>query len=57
MKNLGPYRKYIVAAAIIQAIIVVIGGYILFKESALKDQQEHKGQEHIKVEEPLKRDS
>ncbi len=31
MKQLGPYKKYIIAAAIIQSIIVVLIGYVLFK--------------------------
>lgn len=37
MKNLGPYKKYIIAAAIIQSIVVVVVGYILFKSKLTKD--------------------
>jgi len=31
MKSLGPYRKYIIAAAIVQSIIVIFASYLLFK--------------------------
>ncbi len=31
MKQLGPHKKYVIAAAVIQSIIVVIAGYLLFK--------------------------
>jgi|GEM_PF-3062643 len=55
MNNLGPYKKYIIAAAVIQSIIVIIVGFILFKSKAMKDPLEHEGQENPGVEEPLKR--
>ncbi len=45
MNNLGPYKKYIIAAAVIQSIIVIIVGFILFKSKAMKDPLEHEGQE------------
>ena len=57
MKQLGPYKKYIIAAAVIQSIIVIIVGYILFKSKAMKDPLEHKVQENPGVEEPLKRNN
>lgn len=31
MKQLGPYKKYIIIAAVIQSILVIIFGYSLFK--------------------------
>lgn len=55
MNNLGPYKKYIIAAAVIQSIIVIIVGFILFKSKAMKDPLEHEVQEKSGVEEPLKR--
>ena len=55
MNNLGPYKKYIIAAAIIQSIIVIIVGFILFKSKTMNDPLEHEGQEKSGVEEPLKR--
>lgn len=54
MKNLGPYKKYIFAAALIQVILVIIGGYLLFKYSAMKNSIKHEAQEKPRVEEPLK---
>lgn len=54
MKNLGPYKKYIVAAAVIQSIIVVVAGYLLFRAMADKASLEHQVQEKPGVEEPLK---
>jgi hypothetical protein len=54
MKQLGPYKKYIIAAAVIQSIIVVIVGYVLFKSMVEKDPMEHKAQEKPGIEEPLK---
>jgi len=32
MKQLGPYRKFVIAAAILQSIIVVVAGFFLFKD-------------------------
>ncbi len=55
MKHLGPYKKYIIAAAVIQSIIVIIVGYILFKSKAMKEPLEYSGQERPIVEESLKR--
>ncbi len=55
MNNLGPYKKYIIAAAVIQSIIVIIVGFILFKSKAMKDPLEQGGLEKSGVEEPLKR--
>ena len=54
MKHLGPYKKYIFAAAVIQVIIVIVGGYILFKYSAMKNPMKHEAQEKLRVEEPLR---
>ena len=54
MKHLGPYKKYIIAAAVIQCIIVIVGGYYLFKYSAMKNSMEHEAQEKPRLEEPLK---
>lgn len=54
MKQLGPYKKYIIAAAVIQSIIVVIVGFVLFKSMAEKDPVEHQVQDKAGVEEPLK---
>ena len=54
MKQLGPYKKYIIAAAVIQSIIVIIVGYVLFKSMAVKDPVEHQVQDKAAVEEPLK---
>ncbi len=54
MKQLGPYKKYIFAAAVIQVIIVIIGGYLLFKYSAMKNSMKHEAQEKPRLEEPLK---
>lgn len=34
MNRLGPYKKYIIAAAVIQSILVIFVGYILFKSRA-----------------------
>ena len=55
MKQLGPYKKYIIAAAVIQSIIVVIVGFVLFKSMAEKDPVEHQVQDKPGVEEPVKR--
>jgi len=55
MNNLGPYKKYIIAAAVIQSIIVAIAGYMLFKSKSVNDPLENKTQEKPGVEEPLKR--
>jgi hypothetical protein len=33
MKQLGPYRKIVITAAVVQTIIVVVAGYLLFKSS------------------------
>jgi len=54
MKQLGPYKKYIIAAAVIQSIIVVIVGFVLFKSMAEKDPVELQVQDKPGVEEPLK---
>lgn len=54
MKQLGPYKKYIIAAAVIQSVIVVIVGYVLFKSMAVEDPAEHQVQDKPGVEEPLK---
>lgn len=56
MKHLGPYKKYIVAAAVIQSIVVIIGGFILFKYSAEKDSAIDETQDTPRVEQP-QRDS
>lgn len=32
MKQLGPYRKFVIAAAIVQSIIVIVAGFLLFKD-------------------------
>lgn len=53
MKHLGPYKKYIVAAAVIQSIVVIIGGFILFKYSAEKKSAIYESQAP-RVEEPLR---
>lgn len=57
MKHLGPYRKYMIAGAIIQSIIVVVAGYLLFKSRAAKNPLEHDVQEKPVVEQPLKSDN
>ena len=54
MKQLGPYKKYIIAAAVIQSVIVVIVGYVLFKSMAVEDPVEQQVQDKPGVEEPLK---
>lgn len=57
MKHLGPYRKYMIAAAVIQSIIVVVAGYLLFKSKAMKSPLEHDVQDKPAVEQPLKTDN
>ena len=37
MKQLGPYRKYVTIAAIVQSVIVIVAGYLLFKSQAHRD--------------------
>ena len=54
MKQLGPYKKYIIAAAVIQSVIVVIVGYVLFKSMAVEDPVDQQVQDKPGVEEPLK---
>jgi len=54
MKQLGPYKKYIIIAAVIQSIIVVIAGYILFKSMADRASDHHTDQEKQVIEAPLK---
>ena len=54
MKHLGPYKKFIIAAAVIQSIIVVGAGYILFKSKTMKESLEHKAMERPGVEETVK---
>ena len=53
MNQLGPYKKYVILAAVIQSIIVVIVGIVLFKSKVMKEPIEHKTQERPVVEEPL----
>ncbi len=57
MKHLGKYRKYIIAAAVIQSIIVAVAGYLLFKSKAMTVSLDHSGQEKPGVEEPIKRNN
>lgn len=57
MKHLGPYRKYMIAGAIIQSIIVVVAGYLLFKSRAAKNPLEHEVPEKPGVEQQLKSDN
>ncbi len=54
MKNLGQYKKYLVAAVVIQCIIVIVGGYYLFKYSAMNNSMKQEVQEKPRLEEPLK---
>ena len=54
MNQLGPYKKYVILAAVIQSIIVVIVGIVLFKSKVMKEPIEQKAQERPVVEEPLK---
>ena len=53
MNKLGPYKKYVIIAAVIQSIIVVIVGIVLFKSKVMKEPIEYKTQERPVVEEPL----
>lgn len=53
MNKLGPYKKYVVIAAVIQSIIVVVAGYILFKSRAAKELPENKMQDKPVVERTL----
>lgn len=55
MNHLGKYKKYIIAVAVIQSIIVAVAGYVLFKSKIVTDPPDHRGQEKTGVEEPLKR--
>jgi len=57
MNRLGPYRKYIIAAAIIQSIIVVLIGYFLFKSRAASESLDHDIHEKPSLEEPIKDNS
>jgi hypothetical protein len=42
MKQLGPHKKYVILAIVIQSIVVVLLGYYLFKARA--DKTENKGE-------------
>jgi hypothetical protein len=39
MKQLGPYKIIVIIAAIIQSIIVVVAGYLLFKHRGFTSSQ------------------
>jgi len=53
MKRLAPYKKYIIAAAVIQSVIVIFVGYLLFKSKGMTAPMKHKVLEKIGVEQPL----
>ena len=57
MKQLGPYKKFIIAAAVIQSILVIIVGYVLFKSKAAKDPLQHQIPGKMAAENPQKRDN
>jgi hypothetical protein len=40
MKQLGPHKKYVILAIVIQSIVVVLLGYYLFKARADKAEKE-----------------
>lgn len=40
MKQLGPHKKYVILAIIIQSIAVILIGYYLFKARAAKEGQQ-----------------
>jgi hypothetical protein len=40
MKQLGPHKKYVILAIVIQSIVVVLLGYYLFKVRADKAEKE-----------------
>lgn len=54
MKQLRPYKKFIIAAAVVQSIIVIIVGYVLFKSKFADNPLEHEKIDKPGVEEPLK---
>jgi len=57
MKRLGPYKKYIIAAAVIQSVMVVFVGYFFFKSKRMKAPIKQKMLGKIGVEQPLKRNN
>jgi hypothetical protein len=52
MKDLGPYRKYIIAAAIVQSVIVICASYLLFKSKSDNLSPQDNVQEPPAVEAP-----
>jgi hypothetical protein len=53
MKNLGPYKKYIIIAAVIQSIVVIVAGYIIFRAKMSSDYRAHDLKENPGVEQQL----
>jgi hypothetical protein len=52
MKDLAPYRKYIIAAAIVQSVVVIWASYLLFKAKGDDFSPKDNLQESTVVESP-----